>query len=40
MKKILKVIGVLLGIVVIAVVGFLIYFNSTHPKVAAAKTSM
>ena len=37
MKKILRVIGIILGIVVIAVIGFLIYFNSTHPNVAAAK---
>lgn len=37
MKTILKAIGLLLGVLIVAGLGWLIYFNSTHPKVAPAK---
>ncbi|MFZ7113899.1 MAG: c-type cytochrome [Bacteroidota bacterium] len=37
MKKALKITGIILGILVIGIIGFLVYFNSTHPNVAPAK---
>ena len=37
MKKVFKVIGIILGILVVVVIASLIYFNSTHPNVASAK---
>jgi len=37
MKTILKAIGLILGVLIVAGLGWLIYFNSTHPNVAPAK---
>lgn len=37
MKKIFKAIGFILGIVIVAALAWLVYFNSTHPNVAPAK---